>query len=94
MDDDTRNYLKRLQDTTTEICKGAFDKRNEEFKYEAINWADLWCYHAEKHIAADGEEGYRVYIEEASPGCDKFRIYIANELAKLGFANVGVVTEW
>lgn len=61
-----------------------------------INWADLSCRAAEKWTDQDGDTGYRVWIEEAAPGCDNstFCEYIWKQLEKRGFLNIEVETEW
>jgi hypothetical protein len=65
---------------------------------DAVNWADLKCIGAEwatgLHPSGQEYAGYSVVIEEASPGAAKFRIFISEHLAKLGWVGVGVSTEW
>lgn len=62
----------------------------------AINWADLSCHQAALIITTDKGQTYvEVTIEEASPeAAGEFREAVAKELAKAGWLNISVLTEW
>ena len=79
---------KKLYDAVNAaIEKAATDKK--QFYNESINWGDLSCVQIEPL-----DKGYRVYIEELSPTCIKFRESIEDELFEQGFRQVEVYMEW
>jgi hypothetical protein len=84
--------LQALKTATDEICREAYEKRGEI--QDAVNWADLRCWSAEFSIDDEGDESYRVVIEEASPDCRKFREFVSTRLEARGFKDVEVETEW
>ena len=65
---------------------------------DAVNSGDLHCTAIEKVETFAGNETttaeWRVLIEEASPDAYTFGTLVAEELARHGFPNVSVVTEW
>jgi hypothetical protein len=60
----------------------------------AVNWADLHCLQAAWVRTDTGEHYAEVTIEEAAPEAYEFQAAIAAELAKAGWPDVRVVTEW
>lgn len=88
----TEYDLTALYQRTNEACESAFNLRKQIGG--AVNWADLGCVSAEKWVNHLGETGYRVIIEEVSPGADDFRKYIWECLTDSGFTNVEISTEW
>jgi len=61
---------------------------------DTVNWADLRVVSVEFYETDAATCGYRVYIEEASPGASKFAGAVHEYLLRHGFINVHVVTEW
>lgn len=59
----------------------------------AINWADLHCTDIELVFNGDHTR-VCVTIEEATPDAYKLSKYVSGELAKLGYENIEVKTEW
>jgi len=59
-----------------------------------VNWADLSCRQAAWVTTDEGESYAEVKIEEASPDATEFQEAIRAELARSGWPNVEVVTEW
>lgn len=60
----------------------------------AINWGDLRCLEARHFVTDDGETGYQVIIEEASPTAANLHRFVGESLAEVGFADVEVMTSW
>ena len=85
--------LSELKNITDEICNMANDARHT-FSDAAINWADFGCVSAEHYTDSEGQEGYRVYIEEANPVNTQVQLFIIDELAIKGFKNIEVLFEW
>ena len=85
-------YLRNLKIAAEEAIAKAKDRI--ELRREAINWGDLKCCQAEYCEDDEGSELYRVWIEEASPTCSEFQKFIAAELAREGYPNIEVYTEW
>ena len=56
---------------------------------EAINWGDLHCRDVER-----ADDGWRVWVSEASPEATRFQAYLQRKLAALGWADVEMRTEW
>lgn len=69
------------------------DADSNDFK-EAINWGDLSVVDVRWFESLEGNSGYEVSIEEASPDCHKFRAYIRDVLKGYGFPDVEIKTEW
>jgi hypothetical protein len=87
--------LATLKAATEKACRAADRKRKDIAG--AVNWADLHCVSVERYEELYGDEittGYRAYIEEASPNSPAFRQFISDHLAKQGFKDVEVRTEW
>jgi hypothetical protein len=59
-----------------------------------VNWADLGPYSVEHWEDDEGDEGERVWIEEANPAAWELQKFVAAYLAKRGFPGVEVRTEW
>lgn len=86
--------LIQLRQTTEKIIEDLQGREQDLFPNDPINWGDLHCVEASFVQTDDGREYYRVLIEEASEGCQKFPVYIREELVKQGFENIVVATEW
>ena len=84
--------LAALRMCADEACDAAF--KDESCRHDAINWGDLACVTAEHYNNDGGDAGYRVWIEEADPGAINLRNFILDHLAKAGFVDVDVITEW
>jgi hypothetical protein len=58
----------------------------------AVNWADLRC----TDVSVSLLSGLvTITIEEASPqGADRLRQHVSEELAKAGWPDIAVLTEW
>lgn len=82
--------LRRVADAATDA---AF---NHDWKgaHVTVNWGDLCCVSAEHYVTEEGEEGYRVYIEEADPSNTEFQQFVSQRLEAAGFTGVEVITEW
>ena len=92
MTDDTRlERTKELYKLANEACDIACTKHDVG---GAVNWADLRCVEATFCINQDGEESYRVLIEEADPSAPALHKFVFNYLNKNGFENVEVDTAW
>lgn len=89
MDKDKARLLRKAVD---DAIQKAFQQR-DSIK-EAVNWGDLHCLSVEWYETDDDLSGWRVYIEEASPDANDFRLFIGFELADAGFPNTDVHTEW
>ncbi len=90
-----KEALNELQRCTGRAIEVALAQKNALQRHrESINWADLRCVHAEFVVEQNGSTFYRVWIEEASPGCPEFHQFICTELQKAGFFNVEVRTDW
>lgn len=61
---------------------------------DAVNWGDLSCVEAALVLTDEGRSYYRVMIEEASPDAYHLGVYVRNWLAKHGWTDVEVLTEW
>lgn len=85
--------LKLLREKATEICN-EIKEQGLHFEDEAINWADLRCVEAEEYVTDKGDEGVRVYIEEAAPVNTKFKVEVVERLEKAGYYGIEVLTEW
>jgi hypothetical protein len=84
--------LEELRQYADDACDAAWG--SEDCKQDPINWGDLGCVSAEAYVTEDGEEGFRVLIEEADPHCPNLRAFVAAYLEGCGWNNVDVVTEW
>ncbi len=67
---------------------------NERCRSEAVNWGDFGCPCAELFVTDDGEQGIRVFIEEADPNCFAVEQFVADYLKRHGFPDVVVVASW
>lgn len=85
--------LKRLKAAANDACDLA-QQHSKDFPGEAINWGDLGCSEAGYYRTDNGDEGYYVVLEEASPSTSAFRMFIIRELAARDWPNVEVRTEW
>lgn len=84
--------LKKLREDTDAAIEVVRARRPQV--QGAINWADLHCLQA-AWVLTDDEENYaEVTIEEASPDAGYFQRVIAEELARAGWPDIRVVTEW
>jgi hypothetical protein len=93
MTKDELDYSRKLMDETNAILAG-LDKATIQ---DAINWGDLGCRSVEKVESVAGNATsieWRVLIEEASPDAYRFRMSVAEELARRGYLFVSVATEW
>lgn len=61
---------------------------------DAVNWGDLRCSSIEKVVNEQGDEYYRVWIEEVAPDAARFKEFIYQHLLSKGFMEVLVNTEW
>jgi hypothetical protein len=87
------NYdLSALRDAADRACDQAYQSR--EHIDDAINWGDLACVKATKWVDDEGNEGYAVLIEEASPDATELCAYVSAKLFDAGFVDVEVLTEW
>jgi hypothetical protein len=82
--------LQVLAGRTEEAIKAAHERN---FARSAINWGDLGVLETFRCESAE-RTWYCVVIEEASPDNWEFQKFIAEELAKAGWDNVEVRTEW
>ena len=87
-----KNFANLIQ-VTDSILK-SLSKDPSQFPNEVINWSDLYCKVAEWYRNSDGHDGYRVYIEEASPNSSKFARVVHDRLLLEGYGDVDVVVEW
>jgi hypothetical protein len=65
----------------------------EEFAGEPINWSALHVNQVEYWIDDQGDSGYRVYLDEASPNCPKLAAFVSGYISQAGF-ECEVRTEW
>ena len=75
----------------------AYQVDHSIFAGDAINWADLKCNEALHCRDQDGTESYRVFIDEASPTCDRLRGFVLKKLLEhfgAGTCSIYVETEW
>ena len=84
--------LRALRRTAEMACEYAVRKRKTIDG--PINWGDLRPVSVEHYESDDGGEGFRVNIEEAAPDAYELRRFIEAYLAKRGFPDVEVKTEW
>ncbi len=87
--------LAALYAAAEKSCRAAYRKRKTIDG--AINWADLHPVSAEFIVELDREEVrefYRVWIEEANADNYPLSQFISAHLAKQGFTDVEVRTEW
>lgn len=88
-----RKELARLQEIANFACEQA-QKEKDRFQNDAINWGDLGCITAEYVFDVDGDEHYRVLIEEASPTSAELQRFVRRHFQALGISDVEVATEW
>ena len=82
--------LEELQADTDAALKLAFEHRYEID--DPVNWGDLRCVSAESYRATGPDEGLRVWIEEAAPGCWKLAEFVNAALRLRGWPHVEVLT--
>lgn len=75
-----------LMDATDRAIKAVKEQRIPG----AVNWADLHCLDA----TIGGEAVLQVTISEVAPEATEFQEAVQSELARQGWPNVKVVTEW
>lgn len=85
------SYLKELKSNCESICERIKEHPNHEW---VANWSNFRCVSAEQYTDSEGEEGHRVYIEEADPNNEALKLYIWSKLQEVGFEDVEVITEW
>lgn len=86
----TPTKLRRLRRATdAAITRATLNKC-----FGPINWADLRCVEAQAILNDSGEERLCVVIEEASPDAVELHRIVNADLAKHGWPNVEVSTEW
>jgi hypothetical protein len=85
----TKDEALDLQTTVNGILAQAMGERSQIAG--AVNWADLRCVDVEMSLI-DGH--VTVTIEEASPEAVDLCRYVAKELARRGYEEVAVKTEW
>jgi hypothetical protein len=93
MTKDELEYGRALMATTNAILAGLDPKAVDD----AVKWDDLGCSSVERveTICGDAVDvEWRVIVSEASPDAYKFREAVSSTLAKRGFPQVAVVTEW
>jgi hypothetical protein len=91
----TMEYCKMLRVVGEEAIKAAIKEKERGKLKDAVNWADLGVTSVEYCLGDDGEESYRITIDEASPEAYKFSQYIQRYVVeKTGNHKVFVYTEW
>lgn len=83
--------LKALRAAADRIGDECF---NRKWVHSCINWGDFCCVSAEHYVTEEGDEGYRVYFEEADPSNAEVGKYIASRLDDEGFPDIEVIFEW
>lgn len=76
------------------LANDALDAAEAAGIEDAVNWGDLSCVEAALVLTDEGRSYYRVMIEEASPDAYKLGVYVRDWLAKRGWTDVEVLTEW
>ena len=61
---------------------------------DAVNWGNLSCVEAALVLTDEGRSSYWVIIEGASPDAYNLVTYVEDWLAKRGWTDVVVLTEW
>jgi hypothetical protein len=82
--------LKALRETADKACDAAFNANLDC----CVNWGDFACVGAEHWVDDEGNEGYRVCIEEADPNNREMGEFITEHLVQAGYEGVEVVFEW
>ncbi len=85
------SYLQELKSNCESICERIKEHHHRDW---VANWMSFRCVSAESYINSEGEEGHRVYIEEADPNNMALKQYIWIKLQEVGFDDVEVITEW
>ena len=87
--------LRALRIATNVLLEKLTKERMAEkpFRRGGVNWADLKCCDAEFVIDLDGEEHYRVTVDEVSPDEYELASYVQQGLLK-EFGYIEVLTEW
>jgi hypothetical protein len=89
-----RHLVNRMIGTLYDVTDEGFRVRSDlpfDDSKEPINWGDLSCVEVEW---VEGDEGFLVRIEEASPDCPNLCNWILTTLRQWGWPVVEVVTEW
>lgn len=84
--------LKKLRETADRIGDEMFNER--QTVRGSINWGDFCCVSAEHYVTEEGDEGYRVYFEEADPNNPDAENFIRTRLIEEGFHDIEVNFEW
>lgn len=92
----TKEEAERLQAAVNEILDEAKLDDKAHAAMGAVNWGDLRCTDVEERRSAlyDHQSPVVVMIEEADPGALGLRNFVSRRLAKRGYNDVVVVTEW
>lgn len=88
--DEIQQLLKRLHSAVDDIIA---QMQPAEWQ-GCINWGDLGCKDAVFGVDEDRRYFCRVVVEEAAQGETAFCRHIEQELAKRGWPDVEVATEW
>jgi hypothetical protein len=92
MGDGMNPHLAELRTLAEAACRWAYHERR---KIDGpINWGDLHPWSVEHYETDEGEEGYRVWIEEAAESAYELQKFVHSYLKKRGFPRVEVKTEW
>lgn len=93
---DMRVSLSKLAIATDAVLKEIHAERTAEvpFRRGGVNWADLRCVSVEWVMDNHGDWRYVVNVEEAAPDEYELQNEVAQRLARNGYADVDVVTEW
>jgi hypothetical protein len=86
-------YSRALSTETNSILAGLDGTKF----HDAVDWGHLRCTAVEKVKIFSGNAiriEWRVLIEEASPDAYEFRSLVAEQLARRGYSDVAVVTQW
>jgi hypothetical protein len=96
MNDEWIADLAALEVEAEKACRAAYRKRKT--MQDAVNWADLHVVSVEQVAQlyrGELQPGFfRVWIEEAAPDSYLLCQYVIDYLAKRGFPDVEVKTEW
>lgn len=92
MNQEILNQLNKLKADTQEVI--LLLSTNPEARREAVNWRAVNCYTAEKVTDEDGNEFFRVWIDECSPEAVNFQQLVRTALLERNWQNVRVHTEW
>mgnify|MGYP001612838868 CR=1 FL=1 len=84
----------KLELAVNDILKDA--QKDKDKINGSINWGDLQCVSVEMITDSEGNNKYRVYVEEAEPDCKELIEYIEDELFLSGWNDniIEIITEW